>query len=63
MASKHRSSEHPESRAIMYEDTKYSTRKVRRNTAIKSPQATLAFFFQKHDRMAVLNNEFLLYVP
>lgn len=29
MASKHRSSEHPESRAIMYEDTKYSIRKVR----------------------------------
>lgn len=28
MASKHRSSEHPESRAIMYEDTKYSIRKV-----------------------------------
>lgn len=29
MASKHRSSEHPESRAIMYEDTKYSIRKVK----------------------------------
>lgn len=28
MASKHRSNEHPESRAIMYEDTKYSIRKV-----------------------------------
>lgn len=28
MASKHRSSEHPESRAIMYEGTKYSIRKV-----------------------------------
>ncbi|CAM9678906.1 unnamed protein product [Choristocarpus tenellus] len=29
MASKHRGSEHPESRAIMYEDTKYSIRKVK----------------------------------
>lgn len=28
MASMHRGSEHPESRAIMYEDTKYSIRKV-----------------------------------
>lgn len=28
MASRHRSSEHPESRAIMYEDNKYSIRKV-----------------------------------
>ena len=34
MASKHRSSDHPESRAIMYEDTKYSIRKVRNSVDI-----------------------------
>lgn len=62
MASKHRSSEHPESRAIMYEDTKYSTRKVRRNTAIIHRKLYSQNFVRNGARR-ILNNAFLPYVP
>lgn len=51
MASKHRSSEHPESRAIMYEDIKYSIRKVRCQTFVRSAISSVSRLYIEQVRI------------
>ena len=57
MASKHRSNEHPDSRAIMYEDTKYSTRKVRRTLQSFPVLYCTRDFFHNRNETPSQNNE------